>query len=70
MAFSFGGLRGWRGSGGLAGTLVGVHTSLAWSAVAMFALTAALLKHGYSEADVQKIRGGNFLRVIQQVMPK
>jgi len=36
----------------------------------MTALTAALLKHGYSEADVQKIRGGNFLRVIQQVMPK
>ena len=36
----------------------------------MTALTAALLKHGYSEADVQKIRGGNFLRVMQQVMPK
>ena len=36
----------------------------------MTALTAALLKHGYSEADVQKIRGGNFLRVIQQVMPR
>ena len=36
----------------------------------MTALNAALLKHGYSEADVQKIRGGNFLRVIQQVMPR
>lgn len=36
----------------------------------MTALTAALLKYGYSEADVQKIRGGNFLRVIQQVMPR
>jgi membrane dipeptidase len=36
----------------------------------MTALTAALLKHGYSEADVQKIRGGNFLRVIQTVMPR
>jgi membrane dipeptidase len=36
----------------------------------MTALTAALLKHGYSEADVQKIRGGNFLRVIQQIMPR
>ena len=35
----------------------------------MTALTAALLKHGYSEADVQKIRGGNFLRVMQVVMP-
>ena len=36
----------------------------------MTALNAALFKHGYSEADVQKIRGGNFLRVIQQVMPR
>lgn len=35
----------------------------------MTSLTAALLKHGYSEVDVQKIRGGNFLRVFQQVMP-
>jgi len=30
-------------------------------------LTAALLKHGYSEADIKKILGGNFLRVIRQV---
>ena len=36
----------------------------------MTLLNAALLKRGYSEVDVQKIRGGNFLRVIQQVMPR
>jgi membrane dipeptidase len=34
----------------------------------MTALTAALLKHGYREQDVQKIRGGNFLRVMRQVL--
>ncbi|PYV80927.1 MAG: membrane dipeptidase [Acidobacteria bacterium] len=31
-------------------------------------LTAALLKRGYSERDIRKIMGGNFLRVIQQVV--
>ena len=31
-------------------------------------LTAALLKRGYSEADIQKIMGGNFLRVIREVV--
>ena len=30
-------------------------------------LTAALLKRGYSEADIEKILGGNFLRVIREV---
>ncbi len=30
-------------------------------------LTAALLKHGYSEADIKKILGGNYLRVIRAV---
>jgi membrane dipeptidase len=30
-------------------------------------LTAALLKHGYSEGDIRKILGGNFLRVIREV---
>jgi membrane dipeptidase len=30
-------------------------------------LTAALLKHGYSESDIRKILGGNFLRVIREV---
>ena len=31
-------------------------------------LTVALLKRGYSEADIQKIMGGNFLRVIREVV--
>ena len=30
-------------------------------------LTAALLKRGYSEKEIQKIMGGNFLRVIREV---
>lgn len=30
-------------------------------------LTAGLLQHGYSEEDVKKILGGNFLRVFRQV---
>jgi membrane dipeptidase len=32
------------------------------------ALTAELLKRGYSEQDVKKILGGNFLRVMRQVI--
>ncbi|HMK31647.1 MAG TPA: dipeptidase [Terriglobales bacterium] len=31
-------------------------------------LTAALLRRGYSEQDIQKIMGGNFLRVIREVV--
>jgi membrane dipeptidase len=31
-------------------------------------LTAALLKRGYSEKDIQKIMGGNFLRVVREVV--
>jgi membrane dipeptidase len=31
-------------------------------------LTAVLLKRGYSEVDIKKIMGGNFLRVIKQVV--
>jgi len=31
-------------------------------------LTAALLRMGYSESDIQKIMGGNFLRVIREVV--
>jgi len=31
-------------------------------------LTAALMKRGYTEADIQKIMGGNFLRVIREVV--
>jgi len=31
-------------------------------------LTAALLKRGYSENDIRKIMGGNFLRVIKEVV--
>jgi membrane dipeptidase len=31
-------------------------------------LTAALLKRGYSEADIQKIMGGNMLRVLKAVV--
>jgi membrane dipeptidase len=31
-------------------------------------LTAALLRMGYSEEDIQKIRGKNFLRVIREVV--
>jgi membrane dipeptidase len=36
----------------------------------MPALTAALLKHGYSEKDILKILGGNTLRVIRAVTGK
>ena len=36
----------------------------------MPALTAALLKHGYSEGDIKKILGGNYLRVIRAVTGK
>jgi membrane dipeptidase len=36
----------------------------------MPALTAALLKKGYSEADIRKIMGGNFLRVIREAIGK
>jgi len=36
----------------------------------MPALVAALRKKGYSESDVQKIMGGNFLRVMRQVIGK
>jgi microsomal dipeptidase-like Zn-dependent dipeptidase len=31
-------------------------------------LTAALLKRGYTEADIQKIMGGNMLRVLKAVV--
>jgi membrane dipeptidase len=34
----------------------------------MPALVAALRKKGYSEADVEKVMGGNFLRVMKQVI--
>jgi membrane dipeptidase len=34
----------------------------------MPALTAALLKRGYNEADIQKIMGRNFLRVVREVV--
>ncbi|HXZ78910.1 MAG TPA: dipeptidase [Terriglobales bacterium] len=34
----------------------------------MPSLTAALLERGYSEQDIQKIMGGNFLRVIREVV--
>jgi membrane dipeptidase len=34
----------------------------------MPALVAALLKRGYSEADIQKIMGGNSLRVMREVI--
>ena len=36
----------------------------------MAALTGALLKRGYSEQDIKKIMGGNFLRVIREVVGK
>ncbi len=36
----------------------------------MPALTAALLQRGYTEQDVKKILGGNFLRVLRQVTGK
>jgi membrane dipeptidase len=36
----------------------------------MPALTAALLKRGYSESDIKKIMGENFLRVMRQVIGK
>ncbi|MBV9624627.1 MAG: membrane dipeptidase, partial [Acidobacteria bacterium] len=31
-------------------------------------LTSALLKRGYSEGDIKKIMGANFLRVIEEVI--
>jgi membrane dipeptidase len=34
----------------------------------MPALTAALMKRGYTEPDVRKIMGGNFLRVVREVV--
>ena len=34
----------------------------------MPALTDALLKRGYKEADIKKIMGGNFLRVVKEVV--
>ena len=36
----------------------------------MPALTAALLKRGYSESDIKKVMGGNFLRVMRAVIGK
>ena len=36
----------------------------------MPAVAAALRRRGYSEADVEKIMGGNFLRVMKQVIGK
>jgi membrane dipeptidase len=34
----------------------------------MPALTAGLVSRGYSESDVRRILGGNFLRVFRQVV--
>jgi microsomal dipeptidase-like Zn-dependent dipeptidase len=34
----------------------------------MPALTAALLRRGYKGADIRKIMGGNFLRVMREVV--
>jgi membrane dipeptidase len=34
----------------------------------MPALTAALLRRGFTEADIRKIMGGNFLRVMREVV--
>jgi membrane dipeptidase len=31
-------------------------------------ITAALLERGYGESDVQKILGGNFMRVVKEVL--
>jgi membrane dipeptidase len=36
----------------------------------MPAVTAGLLKRGYSEQDIKKIMGGNFLRVMREVIGK
>jgi len=36
----------------------------------MPAITAGLLKRGYSEQDIKKIMGGNFLRVMREVIGK
>jgi microsomal dipeptidase-like Zn-dependent dipeptidase len=36
----------------------------------MRTLAASLRKKGYSEADVEKVMGGNFLRVMKQVIGK
>ena len=34
------------------------------------AVTAGLLKRGYSEQDIKKIMGGNLLRVMREVIGK
>jgi membrane dipeptidase len=31
-------------------------------------LTLALMKRGYKEEDIKKIMGGNFLRVVREVV--
>jgi microsomal dipeptidase-like Zn-dependent dipeptidase len=33
-------------------------------------LTRGLLEHGYREADVEAILGGNLLRVLRAVLPR
>ena len=40
------------------------------SLVKTSAMAAALRKKGYSDADVEKVMGGNFLRVMKQVIGK
>ena len=47
---------------------IGTNVVVGLEDVSMFpALTLALLEHGYSQQDVEKILGGNFRRVFEQV---
>jgi membrane dipeptidase len=36
----------------------------------MFDLTEAMIKRGYSDAEIKAILGGNFIRVLTQIWPK
>lgn len=45
-----------------------MHQSLAWTNWPL--LTVGLVKRGYSDDDIQKIIGGNTLRVARAVFPQ
>jgi len=50
---------------GIDGVGIGTH----FCAAAMPWVTDALLRAGFSEADTAKVMGGNYLRVLRQVLP-
>jgi microsomal dipeptidase-like Zn-dependent dipeptidase len=47
-----------------------MHTSGLQSPATLFNITAGLVNRGYSDDDIRKVLGGNFLRVFRQVMLK